>query len=420
MQSPKTKNYDRHKIVPQPRYKTGRLWTYIVLYLAGIYAKIRYHIDFDREGRKSLKQIEGPLIILAAHQSPMDTVVTLNAIKPLRPALYASESVFYMKDFGWMLRAFKNTIPKKQFSTDTNSVRNIKKMVDAGVSVLIFPEGRQTISGYSAPFPKTISKLVKWLGLPVATVNMHGCYLTRQRFITGFRKGRMQFDTNIALTKDDIKTMTVTQIDDRLSALLAYNDYEWQEQNKVEFISQGKIYNACNYDKTLIVCPKCLKEFTLKSEKNDIFCTHCGNRGSVDNYSHITPVGDSFVFDRFDKWYDFQFNIFCDQIAKAGDDFKMSNKAELSSFDIKTRKWIVLDLGVFELTKNGMIYTSPTRTMSFPMPSPPALSMTPDLLFINLFYDDVLYEYRLFDNEGNVINVIKYNYAIDAISRLLK
>lgn len=99
--------------------------------------KIRYGFKVDKSAIKGLK---GPFLVLGNHTSWVDFLYFSNCVYPHPMNVVVTSNVFYMKFLGKLFTDF-GAIPKKQFTSDFSCIKHIKRNLDNGNSVLLFPEG---------------------------------------------------------------------------------------------------------------------------------------------------------------------------------------------------------------------------------------------------------------------------------------
>ena len=58
------------------------------------------------------------------------------------------------------------------------AIRKTKRIVQAGGSIGIFPEGNTTYNGQTATIQASTVKLIRMLKIPVIIINMKGFYLS--------------------------------------------------------------------------------------------------------------------------------------------------------------------------------------------------------------------------------------------------
>jgi len=158
-----------------------------ILPLARLFAWIRV------EGVEHLGDLEGPVIFAANHQSHIDTPSILWALPArwrYRVAVAMAKEFFKAHFFprDYPLRArmtnglnyylaslFFNAFPLPQRETGAReTLRYIGDLASHGWSVLIFPEGKRTMSGEINPFRAGIGMIGARLDLPVVPVRLEG------------------------------------------------------------------------------------------------------------------------------------------------------------------------------------------------------------------------------------------------------
>jgi 1-acyl-sn-glycerol-3-phosphate acyltransferase len=126
------------------------------------------------EGAENLPQ-DGPLIVTPNHLSNADPPLIAGWVAPAlgrRPRFLAKEQLFVpiIKQF----ITWQGAIPVKAGGSDPNTYRIVKKLLDAGDVLIIFPEGtRQTDGTLGAPMPGA-ALLATRTGVPILPVGISG------------------------------------------------------------------------------------------------------------------------------------------------------------------------------------------------------------------------------------------------------
>ncbi|MDD7482388.1 MAG: lysophospholipid acyltransferase family protein, partial [Eubacteriales bacterium] len=115
-----------------------------------------------RTDKSALKGVKGPYLIVGNHTSPIDFLYFTAGVYPQPINFVVAENMIYRKVYGAFIRSF-GTIKKKQFTADFQCIKQIKKNIDAGTHVLLFPEGRVSIDGTTGYIAPSIGKLIKFL-----------------------------------------------------------------------------------------------------------------------------------------------------------------------------------------------------------------------------------------------------------------
>ncbi len=145
------------------------------------------------EGRGRLDEAAGPVIYAANHQSHMDAPVILAALPARRryDVATAASKEFFAAHFHperhtvrqrltnslnyYLASLLFNIFPLPQRETGARSaIRYLGALLEAGASVLIFPEGRRTDEGEIGRFQPGIGMLAARLQVPVVPVRLEG------------------------------------------------------------------------------------------------------------------------------------------------------------------------------------------------------------------------------------------------------
>ncbi len=145
------------------------------------------------KGLENLRNLEGPVIFAANHQSHMDVPVILAALPRRwrnRVATAMAKEFFkahffpeqYSRRQRWtrsleyyLSAAFFNTFPLPQREAGARqTLRYAGDLISSGVSILIFPEGKRTEHGEIAPFRPGVGMMASRLDVPVVPVLLQG------------------------------------------------------------------------------------------------------------------------------------------------------------------------------------------------------------------------------------------------------
>jgi long-chain acyl-CoA synthetase len=144
-------------------------------------------------GVHHLKNLQGPVIFAANHQSHMDVPVIFAALpgkwrRRVAPAMAKEFFTAYffpqphqrkqrfLKGLEYVLSAaFFNAFPLPQREAGARqTLRYAGELINDGYSVMIFPEGKRTEHGEIAPFRPGVGMMASRLGVPVVPVHLEG------------------------------------------------------------------------------------------------------------------------------------------------------------------------------------------------------------------------------------------------------
>jgi len=191
------------------------------------------------DGLEHLRNLNGPVIFAANHQSHMDGPTILIALPRrwkywLAPAM--SREFFYghfhRRAVGWKSwltnslnyfgsTMFFNAFPLAQRGPGTRqTLRYIGDVTADGYSILIFPEGERHDEDGMARFRPGVAMIAARLGLPVIPVRLQGLDKVLHRTMRWPKRGpvRVAFGAPMTLTGDDYPALA-RQVEDAVRAL---------------------------------------------------------------------------------------------------------------------------------------------------------------------------------------------------------
>lgn len=251
--------------------------------------------------RRQKKQ--GAMLVLSNHVSPFNFAWFTTPFFGKKVSFVVAETMKYSQPiFAGLIDGY-HAIVKKQFYADYNCIKNIKKYLDAGISVILCPEGKVSADGRTAPMAFAVAKLVKWLGYPVAKCIISGAGLTRPKWAHTVRKGKVVCEMDMLFSAEDTKSLSAEEIMEKITDGLAHNEHVWQAENNVVF--NGKRF-AEGLENMLYRCPLCGAEFAMSTAGNAIFCEKCGFSAAYSRTGRILPCDAEHagVPARIDEWYD--------------------------------------------------------------------------------------------------------------------
>lgn len=286
-----------------------------------IAAKILYRFKICRDPR--IKKLKGPVVAVATHSCIMDVAFMVNALGARRYNLVVGRDVVswgFVKKFNKAI----NLIPISQVTVDLGSIRLMKKAVDDGCSLLLFPEGKISIDGRNLHYiGKSLAKLLKLFDANVVFSHNYGGFTGKPRWHRSFKFGKIVNKTELLYTREELAAASVEEVDKVLHEKFSFNDNIYQQENKLRFKckdpAQGITY-------ILYKCPKCGAEYELSADDGrHIVCAECGNTVEYTEYGEFIPAEGSVAIDRIDKWFDYERESVRREIENP--DFKLSYPA---------------------------------------------------------------------------------------------
>ncbi len=253
--------------------------------------KIQYKFKYKRLDQKV------PHLILYNHQTVWDQFF-VGLICNNKTYYVISDDMYSVKFVSPLLKWLLHPIPYKKASTDFTILKNCRKVISEGGSICISPEGNRTYSGKTEYINPTIVKMIKFLKVPVAVVNILGGYGAFPRWANKSRRGPVSGSVIKVYQYDDYKDLS----DDELFSLIKQDLYV--DETKIYGVYKSR-HNAEYLERVIYNCPNC--GFTNFYSKKDLFsCTTCNLKLKYTNIKTFVGVNCAAPFDNVKDWYLYQ------------------------------------------------------------------------------------------------------------------
>ncbi len=300
---------------------------------------------------------KGPHIVVSNHASRLDYIFTGLPLMPNTYNFVAGHNEFYRSHLAGVFKLL-NVIPKKNFTPDVYTIKEVSRVLNNGGRVVIFPEGMSSISGANQPVAIGSGKFIKHFGVPVYYTKIRGGYLSSPKYNLQDRCGKVKVTIGQMFTAEELKTLTPEEIETRLNEQLYHDDYAWNLQEKIPFKHDGNL--AQDLGNLLYYCPKCGKEHTMVGIGMKFYCTECGNAAMLDDTYALTPLDDTCAIPKTQtEWFELQRRRA--KIAVSAPGFELKEEVELGNLpkykmlkDQKTSE--IVGSGTITLNKDGLTY----------------------------------------------------------------
>jgi 1-acyl-sn-glycerol-3-phosphate acyltransferase len=262
---------------------------------------------------KNIKEVystRGPFVFLPNHTNQWDPfILCLPILRPIR--WVASDAAF--RNAAGVLLTMGGTISKVKEQSDMIAIQELKKAVSLRYVAGIFPEGTQTWDGETVAAIPATAKLVRFLKVPVIVPLFKGGYLTKPRWAWKARRCRIEVYYKKIIDADEIKTLKLQEIEQRIDDALKYDEYEWQKERMAPIRSNRR---AEHLELAHFTCPSCEVIGELASEGNLLFCS-CGYVVEVDRYGFFVYPEEGKSFEKPADWMRWQNRLLVDRIRAA-------------------------------------------------------------------------------------------------------
>ena len=272
----------------------GKFWTGLIWVLSRI-ALIGKKYKVETVNMDGLKP---PYMLLSNHMHFIDFELAAMATWPHPVSNVVSIDGYVVKFF---LLEWIGAIATRKFTTDLHLVKSIRKVLQRGDILAMYPEARYSPCGTTAFLPDSLGKLIRMNKVPVVAVVHHGNHLYAP-FWNFRNKRKVPFHTVFTqiLTAEQAKTMSVDEINATLHQALQYDDYRYQKEQGIRITEP---YRAEGLHKVLYQCPHCKEEFSMDSKGAELFCTACGQRWVWQEDGYLKATEGETEFDHIPDWF---------------------------------------------------------------------------------------------------------------------
>ncbi len=252
---------------------------------------------------KNLREIyttRGPFLLLPNHTNAWDPFI-LSFIIP-RPIHWVASDGAFRDSLLKVLMLMGGAIPKIKEQSDLLTLQAVKQAITMGHAVGIFPEGGQTWDGCSLDLIPATAKLIRYLKVPVLVPIIQGGYLTKPRWAWGIRRCRIEVHFKRIINFEEIATLKLAEIEQRLKGAIVQDDYKWQKKAMVPIVGERR---AEKLELAFYACPSCEEIGTMTSLGNTLTC-QCGYLVSIDRYGFFNYLKDGPSFDSPRDWIEWQ------------------------------------------------------------------------------------------------------------------
>ncbi|MBR4933899.1 MAG: 1-acyl-sn-glycerol-3-phosphate acyltransferase [Clostridia bacterium] len=287
------KNKKRYKTAKYPirqsLFFVGLIWLLSKFALMGKKYKVE---KINMEGLKP------PYMMLSNHMYFIDFELAAMGTFPHRVNNVVSIDGYYRRP--WLMELI-GAICTRKFTMDYHLIKSIKKVLQRGDVLSMYPEARYSPCGINSYIPDSVGLLIKRNKVPVVAVLHRGNYL-HSPFWNFRKKRKVPFHTTMTkiLTPEQIEVMSVDEINKTLREALTYDDYRYQKENGILI---NEPFRAEGLHKVLYQCPACMAEHEMASEGAEIFCKKCGKRWRLEPDGSLAAVNGETEFSHVPDWF---------------------------------------------------------------------------------------------------------------------
>ena len=278
-----------HYPIRQPRWIVKLIWVLSRLTMP----KVPWKVE-----KVNMEGLQPPYMMLSNHMYFVDFKLAAMGTGNHRINNVVSIDGYYRRP--WLMELI-GAIGTRKYTMDLHLVKSINKVLKRGDVLSMYPEARYTPCGVLNFLPDSLGKLVKMNKVPVVAVVHHGNHL-HSPFWDFRRKRKVPLHTTMTqiLTAEQVKAMSVDEINAALREGLWYDDYQYQKDNGI-LITEP--FRAEGLHKVLYQCPACGKEHEMASEGAQIYCKACGKRWELKEDGNLVALNGETEFSHVPDWF---------------------------------------------------------------------------------------------------------------------
>ena len=278
--------------IRQPRWLTWLIWVLSKIALLGK----KYTLEtVDMEG------LEPPYLLFSNHMAFIDFELSALVTYPKRVNNVVNIDGYHMMP--WLL-TWIGSICTRKFTNDIHLVKSIRRVVQNGDILCLYPEARYTPIGTTAFLPDSLGRLVKMNKVPLVVVTHHGNHLYSPFWAyKNKRKVPMRTVFRQVLTAQQVQSMTVDEINAAIRSAMEYDEYRYQLENNILITEPNR---AEGLHKVLYQCPHCSTEFQMGSQGAELFCKHCGKRWYLQENGQLMATEGETEFPHIPHWFEWE------------------------------------------------------------------------------------------------------------------
>lgn len=406
------KNKKRYKTAKYP-IRQPLFFTWLIYVLSKIVLSFK-KVKIEKVNMEGLKS---PYIMLSNHMYFIDFELASQITYPYRVNNIVNIDGYIGRT--WLLELI-GSICTRKFTNDLHLVKSIRHVLKKGDIVGLYPEARYSPCGITSYIPPSVAKLVKMSKVPVVVVKHQGNHL-HTPFWDWKRKRKVPLHTiaTQVLTKEQVESMSVEEIDKVIQEAFIYDEYQYQKDNNI-LITEN--YRAEGLHKILYQCPHCLTESKMNSKGTEIFCEECGKKWNLNEDGTLIALSGETEFSHIPDWFKWERSQVRKQILDGT--YSFSDDVDVYSLPRTTKPIHLGPAKVSHSIENGFVLEGfynkkPYRIIRSPLASN---SLHVEYNYVHIRHDDcfdITTEddcYFCYPTKPNVIT--KLGFAVEEIYQL--
>ena len=258
---------------------------------------------YTTEGMDSLPKGQ-PCLILMNHSGFIDLKIVSKLFFPKPYGIVCTSDGFV--GFGKeLLMRLIGCIPTQKFVTDVSLIKDMEYLLkEKNCSVLMYSEASYSFDGTATPLPRKMGVLLKKLGVPVVTVITEGAFARNPLYnCLQNRKVNVSAKVKVLATQEELKTLTVAELDARLDEAFGFDNFRWQQEHNIKITEP---FRADGLNRILYRCPHCNTEGKTEGKDTTLTCHNCGKVYTLTELGFLEATDGDSAFTHIPDWYRWQ------------------------------------------------------------------------------------------------------------------
>ena len=295
-------SYEQVMALPRPKHRNPlkpMFLLQLIIRLLAILDLFPTKFTYETHGMEKIGKKE-PCLILMNHSSFIDLKIASRIFFPKPYGIVCTSDGFVGKN---LLMRLLGCIPTQKFVSDVALIRDIEYLLKKKrTSVLMFPEAGYSFDGTATTLPRKMGVLLKKLNVPVVTVITQGAFARDPLYnCLQKRKVTVRADVTCLATPQQIKQMSVAQLDELLDNAFSFDNFRYQQAHKIVI---DEDFRADGLNRILYRCPHCGVEGQTVGKGITLTCQNCGKVYTLDEYGYLTA--ENAAFTHIPDWYTWQ------------------------------------------------------------------------------------------------------------------
>ena len=341
-----TPNYKNKKYYSTAKYPIRQ--PLIIVWLIWLLCRISLIGKKYKVEKINMEGLKPPYILLSNHMYFIDFKLCAMGTWPHRVNNVVNIDGYYRRP--WLMELI-GSIGTRKFTSDIHLIKSINRVIKNGDILCMYPEARYSPCGTTSYIPESLGKLIRMNKVPVVVMIHRGNHL--QSPFWNFRKKRRAVHhttmTQI-LTAEQVKSMSVDEINEALAKAFEYDDYRYQKETGLVITED---YRAEGLHKVLYQCPHCMTESKMSSKGTEIFCEECGKHWNLNEDGTLKALEGETEFTHVPDWFEWE----REQVRKQVQEGTYSFDDDVEVYSLP-RCWRFMKLGKGRLTHdpvNGFV-----------------------------------------------------------------